>query len=98
MKVTVKGVLHYQKNSYDDHPYYTIWRSDMSSMGPEYVPIKEVEIDLEIPDGFNPIPQQVDALRKKKKEVMAESERKLNDLEGQIQSLLCIEFKPEVTT
>ena len=97
MKVTVKGFLHYHKSEWDEFPRYQIFSSDMSCIGPEYVPIKEVEIDMEIPDDFDPIPKQVEALRAKKKEVMAESQQKLNDLEHQIQAFLCIEFKPEVS-
>lgn len=95
MKVTVKGWLHWQKSAYEEKPYYTVWQHDMSNCGPEYVPIMQVETTYEIPDSFNPIPLQVAALRQKKREVMAESEQKLNDLEGQIQNLLCLELKPE---
>lgn len=98
MKVTVKGVLHWHKYTYQEHGDYQIWSNDMSSCGPEYAPIQPVECSFEIPDDFDPVPGQIAALRAKKQEILAETQLKVNNLEEQIQSLLCIEHKPELTS
>jgi hypothetical protein len=94
MKVTIKGIIHWQDSGYTP-PQFRLWPQDMSSCGPEYVPIQPHEMEVEIPDDFDPRPKQVEILRQKKKEVLAAAQEKVNNLEEQIQRLLCIEFKPE---
>lgn len=94
MKVKIKGIIHWQCYEWDE-PKYALWSTDMSSAGPQYVPIQPHEFEVDIPDDFDPRPKQVEALRQKKKEVLAAAQEKVNNLEDQIQRLLCIEFKPE---
>ena len=96
MKITLKSVLHWHKYSWQDESEYQLYPSDMSTCGPEYVPIKEVEVEVEIPADFDPAPQQIAALKQKKQEILAEAHIKAENIEQQIQSLLCIEHKPEV--
>lgn len=94
MKVTIKGVVHLYKSPYSAEAYQ-FHMYDMSDMGPEYVPVMPHEFEVEIPDDFDPRPQQIAALKAKKQEVLAEAQAKATDIEGQIQRLLAIEHKPE---
>lgn len=93
MKVKIKGFVHWHKYEWDSEPQYAIWRCDMSDNGPEYVCIGEREFETEIPDDFDPRPSQISALRKAKQEILADAQLKVNNIEEQIQSLLCIEHK-----
>lgn len=90
MKITAKGVLHWHEGD------FTIFRTAMSSCGPNYVPIREVECEFEIPDDFDPRPKQIEALRDHKQKILAETNVKVNNIEEQIQALLAIEHKPEM--
>jgi UTP-glucose-1-phosphate uridylyltransferase len=93
MKIKVQGLVHWHKYDWDDKPVYQIFPNDMSSCGPEYVPIVSQEFEFDIPDDFDPRPTQVAALREHKKKVLEEAQRKANNIEDQIKRLLAIEFK-----
>lgn len=94
MKTTIKAFLHWHKYDWEDSPRFQLYPTDMTSCGPEYVPIKEIEVEVEIPDDFDPAPQQIAALRAKKQEIQANAQVQANNIEEQIQRLLAIEFKP----
>lgn len=89
MKVTAIGFLHWHSG------VFTMYRHDMSSCGPGYVAIRRIEIEVEIPDDFDPRPHQIGALRDAKSKVLAEAQIKANNIEEQIQHLLAIENKME---
>ena len=96
MKVTIKGFVHWHKYLWDENPEYQFYACDMSDMGPDYVLIMPHEFNVDIPDDFDPRPRQIEVLRAKKQQILAETQQKVNNIEDQIQRLLCIEHKPEV--
>jgi hypothetical protein len=98
MKVTVKGFLHWHKYEWAKDPSYQIWRSDMSDTSPDYVCLGEREFEVEVPDDFDPRPSQISALRAYKQKILAETQAKVDNIEEQIQRLLCLEYKPEGAT
>jgi hypothetical protein len=98
MKVTVKSFLHWHKYDWEEKSSFQLWRSDMSRDGPDYVCLGEREFEVDVPDDFDPRPHQVAALREAKQRVLAEAQAKANNIEDQIQRLLCLEFKPERAT
>jgi hypothetical protein len=95
MKVTVKSVLHWHKYEWEKEPSFQFWRCDMSDNGPEYVSLGVREVEVEIPDDFDPRPQQIAKLREHKRKIQAEAQAKADNIEDQIQRLLCLEFKPD---
>jgi hypothetical protein len=95
MKVKITGFIHWYKPSYHDTPSYGFYESDMSSISPDYVPMFEHSFEVEIPDNFDPTPLQIAALRKHKEKILADAHVQANNLEEQIQRLLCLEHKPE---
>lgn len=96
VKTTIKAFLRWHKYGWKEIPDFHLYPSDMSSAGPEYVLIKEMDVDVEVPDNFDPVPAQVEALKKEKQKILADAHVKAENIEEQIQRLLCIEFKPEV--
>lgn len=58
--------------------------------------VGEAEITLIIPDENALIANKVEALKHEKASVLAQAQLRATLIEGQIQELLCIEFKPEV--
>jgi hypothetical protein len=94
MKTTIKGYVLWVNDSWMKEPHFELWPSDVSRCSPNKAFIKEQDFEVEIPDDFDPVPGQIDALREKQTELRAEMQVKLNNLEEQIQRLLCIEYKP----
>lgn len=97
MKVTAKGFLHWHQDRWMESPEFVVHAHDFSKYDPTYVAIRPVETEFEIPDDFDPRPQQIDALRQEKSRILGEAQAKANNIEEQIQRLLCIEYKPEAT-
>lgn len=96
MKTTVKAYLHWHKYDWQDEATYQLDCADMTKVSPDYVLVREMFIEVEVPDNFDPTPKQIAALREKKQEILAAAHVQAENIEGQIQSLLSIEFKPEV--
>ena len=90
---TIEMILHVRKDDWEDEYKYSVFSSDMSACG--YIPIlaKEIEVTFDIPDGFDPVNAHIDTLKEEKQKIAAEAQVKMNNLEEQIQSLLCIEDK-----
>ena len=68
------------------HPY----RFDDSTT---HIFLFEQEIEIDIPDDFDPTPIQIEKLRKEKQRILAEAQVKANNIDQQIQEMLCIENK-----
>ena len=91
MKVTVKANLHWENSKFEP-PHYVFWQHRMPD-GPERVFISEHEYEVDVPDDFDPLPQVVAGLRERKQKILADSQLAANEIDDQIQRLLCIENK-----
>ena len=94
MKTKIKAFLHWHKYSWQTTPEYQLRHVDMSGRSPEYVLISEHEFELDIPDNFDPRPQQIKALREEKQKILADATAKATNIEEQIQTLLSLDCKP----
>ena len=94
MKVIVKGCLLWHYDQWREAPAFVINEHDFSTVNPEYALVRKVELEMDVPDDFDPRPLQVESLRKKKQEVLAEAQMMANNIDEQINRLLAIEFKP----
>ena len=92
MKVTCKGWIHHSKYDWKTEVDYVFWPYKMDTT-PEQVPILEHSFDVEIPDDFDPNPIKIEMLRAEKQRIQAEAQVKANNIDAQIQELLCIENK-----
>lgn len=98
MKVTIKGILHWEQSAYSEEPVFAINSHDMTKMSDvhrTYVAIKPVEVEFDIPDNFDPREGIIFGLREQKKKVIADAQLKATQIEERIQRLLAIEYKPE---
>ena len=86
---TVKLYLHQDMHS-DKH---TIFQTDMSEYGYILVSYKDVEITMDIPEGYDKNTAHIDSLKAEKQKIAGDAQLKMNNLEEQIQSLLAIEDK-----
>ena len=91
MKVTIKGFINYKKDDWCEGGDYHFYKYDMSKHG--YVAVMPHEIAVEVPDDFDPRPQQVSALEAEKQKARAEFHARVTEIDRQIQSLLAIEHE-----
>ena len=70
---------------------YEINMVDMTDYGSITVESKEIEISMEVPEGYNPVSGHIDALKEEKQKIAAKAQVEMNNLEEQIQSMLAIE-------
>lgn len=95
MKVTVKGYIYWHKYSWADAASFIFFGTDsMGDIDPNYALIQPHQFDVEIPDDFNPVPQQIQAMRTAQTAIRAKAEAQVTNIEESIQRLLCIEYKP----
>ena len=85
----------YVHASVHDLEAYTVFgSSDLESCG--FVLISKVPVTFDPPPREQQIAKHIEVLRKEQSKVRAEAESKANRLDEVIQSLLCLEYKPEV--
>ena len=70
-----------------------LFQADMSEYGYLLIGTVDVEVDYELPDDFNFTQLEIDNLKKEKKRIQAEANKKLVAIDEKIQSLQCIEHK-----
>lgn len=107
MKITIQGFL-YAKGTrhFDvktskmvDGPEYSFWTNgDLhnSEHFRDYALIGPHEIVAEVPDSFDPRQQLADNLKAEKKRLMAEFNRRVTEIDRQIQTYLAIENQSTV--
>ena len=89
MKITIKGFVHYRKEEeWTGYGNYRIFPYKSEYDGAVY--IAPCSVEVEIPDDFNPIPAQVAALEKEKRELQAKFAKELMDIDDRISKLTCI--------
>ena len=89
MKKTLNVFLHYSTSKYN-FGELAIYQCDLSkSEGADCVMVKPLQIEVDMPDDFDPRPQRIDALREKQKKAAAaflafttETLRQINELQA----------------
>jgi hypothetical protein len=64
----------------------------------DYVLIGPYTIEIEMPEGFDPMKETLKALQHERTLVLADNEQRLNSIDEKIQQLLAIEHKPDEST
>lgn len=96
-KHTITGFVYTTKYEWDSKtsvnflPFAPIEDEETAIVGPH-------SFEVEVPDDFNPIPQQVAALEEKKRLARLALAKELADLDDRIGKLTCITFAAEPET
>jgi hypothetical protein len=91
MKIKLTAHIHYRKHSWEKEGSYQILYialPDDESL--TYICAQEVEV--EVPDNYDPRAQQITALEKKKQEVMAHYQKTVTDINERISKLQALEY------
>ena len=84
--------IHAQRD-YKDEIKFSALGCDMSQYGYTLLETKQALIDFDISDDFSLDAEEIKAMRAEQKRILAESQKKVTELEERIQSLLCLEMK-----
>lgn len=91
-KKTVDGCIVYRTKDYwSDDERFVFYGFVPSEDDMNCIVVKRHSIEFEVPDDFDPRPQQVKALEKERDKVRAEMSARITEINSQIQSLLAIE-------
>lgn len=91
MKVKTTIHIHHQQYSWEDTPTYTVFSVKLDdNEGRTYVGAQEIEI--EIPDDYDPRAQKIAALEKHKQKVIADYQKTVTEINRRISELQAIEY------
>jgi hypothetical protein len=94
MKIKLTAHIHYQKYVWEEEGQFQIWFAKMDDA--EYrTYVGEQEVEIEVPDNYDPRAQQIDALEKQKQKVMADYQKSVNEINDRISKLQAIEYSGE---
>lgn len=92
-KISVEVFIHAKLNSISKEVYYSAYSCDMTRYeGGTLVEVIKLEIDEPLYDQV--VAETVMKMREKQAELRGEAEKKVANIEQQIQNLLCLENKP----
>lgn len=92
-KATIKGHLFlYVPMSTAEKPVYTFNATDIS--GDLFIKVCPHTIEAEIPDDFDPVPQQIAALNEQKRHLRVKLAEALANIDDRISKLSALTFEP----
>ncbi len=91
MKVKVKVYIHQVQYPWQEKPSYEFFSTVMKNVD-HYVCVndKPVEIEVDIPDDFDPRPKKIAALEEQKRKLQAEFAQRVAKIDEQIKKYLAI--------
>lgn len=90
MKIKIKAHIHYNKYRWDNKGEFEVFSFKFDD-DDRRIYVGEQEIEIEVPDNYDPRPQQIAALEAQKKKVMAEYQKTVTDITERINKLQAIE-------
>ena len=91
MKVKVTAYVHHIQYPWQDEPEYALFSSPMRNVE-YYTLVSETptEVEVDIPDNFDPRPQRIAALEEQKRKLQAEFAQSVARIDDQIKKYLAI--------
>ena len=91
MKIKTTIHVHFQKHSWENEGKYIVFYCQLDDTKDRtYVGAQEIEID--IPDNYDPRAQQIAALEALKQKVMADYHKSVTEINDRISKLLALEY------
>lgn len=91
MQVKTTVHIHYQKYSFDEKGEFQVFSFKLEDCD-HRVYVGAQEIEIEVPDKFDPRAQQVAALEKQKQKVMADYQKTVTEINERINNLQALEY------
>lgn len=90
MKITLTMHLHYLKYQWEEKGKYQLFTCQIENEDRVYIGPREIEVD--VPEDYDPRAQQIAFLQQRKKEVMAELQSTITEIDGRISNLQALEY------
>jgi hypothetical protein len=90
MKIKTTAHVHYQKYAWQEKGEYRLASFKLDDTA-ERTYVGEQEIDVDIPDDYDPRAQQIAALEALKQKVMADYQKSVMEINDRINKLLALE-------
>ena len=91
MKIKVTANIHFVKHSWDNEGKYELFSIKLDDTDYRTF-VREQEIEIEVPEGYDPRAQQIAALEKQKQKVMADFQKSVAEINERISNLQALEY------
>ena len=91
MKTKLTVHIHFVKYHFEEKGEYQIYSCQLDD-AEHRTYVGEQEIEIEVPDNYNPRAQQIAALEKQKQEVMADFQKSVAEINERISNLQALEY------
>mgnify|MGYP006282852251 CR=1 FL=1 len=96
MKIKINAYVHFCKFPWQDNGTYEIFCMELKD-DEHRTYVCQQEVEIEVPDNYDPRPQQIAALEEQKRKAMAEFQKTVDDINERISKLQAISYEPTVT-
>jgi len=93
MKIKITIYVHFNKYEWDDEGIYQIFSFKVNDDDNRTF-VCEQEIEIEVPDNYNPTAQKIAALEAKKEKVMFDFNKTVMEINTRISKLQALEYTP----
>jgi len=91
MKVKVTAHIYFSKYSWEEKGEYLLFYAKIDD-SETMAHVSSQEIEVEIPDNYDPRAQQIAALEKQKQKVMADYQKTVTEINERISKLQALEY------
>ena len=89
MKIKTTAHIFYCKYSFEEKGQYLVFYAKVKD-DEDRTYVGEQEIEIEVPDNYDPRAQQIEALEKQKQKVMADYQKTVTEINNRINNLKAI--------
>lgn len=93
MKLTITTHLHFIKFPWEDKGKYELF-SFVYTNDEHRIYVGSRDVEVEVPDVFDPRPQQIAILQTEKQNLMADHQKELTEIDSKISNLQALEYTP----
>jgi len=91
MKIKLTANVHFCKYSWEDKGVFELFSVKLGDTDYRTF-VREQEIEIEVPDNYDPRVQQIAALEKQKQKVMADFHKSVAEINEHISNLMALEY------
>ena len=89
MKIKTTAHIYYSKYPWEEKEQYFVFYAKVNDQE-DRTYVGEQEIEIEVPDNYDPRAQQIEALEKEKQKVMADYQKTVTEINDRINNLKAI--------
>ena len=91
MKIKITAHVYYCKYSWEEKGEFLLFYAKVNDTD-SMIHVNEQEVEIEVPDNYDPRAQQVAALEKQKQKVMADYQKTVTEINDRISKLQALEY------